>query len=148
MHINISYYPICIYMYIYIYYIYTHITLCFLIIATLLQHIHTLTFTWFYLVIVTSRNSLPNCENYPISNIALKSSYRRCSIKKAVLKNLAILIGMPATLLCRDSSTVVFMWILRKFEKFRYPILKDICERLLLIQSGRNNIKNRTHWNI
>ena len=72
-------------------------------------HIHIIFSSWFYLVIVTSRNNLPNCENYPISAIALKSSYGRCSIKKAVFKNLAISIGMSATLLHRDSSTVVFM---------------------------------------
>ena len=57
---------------------------------------------------------------WQVSKIALKSSCRRCSIKKAVLKNLAILIGKhlcwslfltnfqaykTATLLQRDSNT-------------------------------------------
>ena len=56
--------------------------------------------------------------------MGLKSSHRRCSIKKAVLKNLAILIEKylcwslflinlqaykPATLLQRDSNTGVFL---------------------------------------
>ena len=58
------------------------------------------------------------------NNIALKSSHRRCSIRKAVLKNLAILIEKylclnlllinlqaykPATILQRDSNTGVFL---------------------------------------
>ena len=62
------------------------------------------------------------------SNWLQKSSHRRCSIKKAVLKNFAIftekhlcwslfLIKLqarsPATLFKRDSNTGVFLWILR-----------------------------------
>ena len=72
---------------------------------------------------------------WQVSNIALKSSYRRCSIKKAVLKNLAILIGKhlcwslflinlqaykPATLLQRDSNTGVFLWILKNFKNLYF----------------------------
>ena len=64
------------------------------------------------------------------SNIVLKRSYQRCCIKKAVVKNLAILIAKhlcwslflinlqaykAATLLQRDSNTVVFLWVLRSF---------------------------------
>ena len=67
---------------------------------------------------------------WQVSNIALKSSCRRCSIKKVVLKKAVILIGMPGTLLQKVSNIVVFLWILRKFLKT--SILKEICERLLL----------------
>ena len=81
---------------------------------------------------------------WQISNIALKSSHQRCSMKKAVLNNLAILIKKYlcwslflinlqaynlATLSQRDSNTGVFLWILQKFWK---PVSKDICERLPL----------------
>ena len=65
--------------------------------------------------------------------------------KKTVLKNFAMLIGKhlclnlfliksqdwrPATLLKRGSNTCVFLWIL--WNLLRAPILKYICERLLL----------------
>ena len=58
------------------------------------------------------------------NNIALKSSHRRCSIRKAVLKNLAIIIEKylcwnlllinlqaykPVTILQRDCNTGVFL---------------------------------------
>ena len=49
----------------------------------------------------------------------IRSSHRRCSIKKATLKNF-----------WRDFNTAVFLWILQKI--LRTPILKNICERLLL----------------
>ena len=67
---------------------------------------------------------------WQVSNIVLKRSYQRCSIKKAVLKNLAILIAKhlcwslflinlqaykAEALLQRDSNTVVFLWVLRSF---------------------------------
>ena len=82
------------------------------------------------------------------------------SIKNAVLKNLAILIGKqlcwslflinlevykPATLLQRDSDASVFLWILRNFYKglFQRTSVND-CFWTLLIQSGRYiNRKNR-----
>ena len=59
-----------------------------------------------------------------------RSIHQRCSIKKVVLKNVAIFIGKhlswslfliklqairPETLLKRDSNTVIFMWILWNF---------------------------------
>ena len=102
------------YIYIYIYtytqtYNFVFFVYCNIAATHTHAHTHIIFSSWFYLVIVTSRNSLPNCENHPISNIASESSYQRCSIKKAVLKNLAILIGKPATLLHRDSRRVVFM---------------------------------------
>ena len=70
-------YPIIqFYIYIYIYYIYIYVyNICFLFIVTLLQHTHTghtgfhiqIIFpSCFYLIIVTSRNGLPNCEHDPI----------------------------------------------------------------------------------
>ena len=78
---------------------------------------------------------------WQVSNIDLTSSYSRCSINKAVLKNLTILIGKhlcwnlllinlqankvnkPATLLQRDSNIAKFL---------KASFLKDICERLVL----------------
>ena len=65
---------------------------------------------------------------WQVSNVALKSSHWRCSIKKAVLKNLAMLnlywslflINLqaykPVTLLERDSNIGFFLWILRYFK--------------------------------
>ena len=68
---------------------------------------------------------------WQVSNIALRNSYRRCSIKKALLKNLAILIRKhlcsslflvnlqaykPTTLLQRDSNKGIFLWILPNFK--------------------------------
>ena len=64
---------------------------------------------------------------WQVSNVALKSSHWRCSIKKPVLEKLAILnlcwslflINLqaykPATLLQRDSNIDFFLWILRYF---------------------------------
>ena len=97
---------------------------------------------------------------WQVSNTALKSSYRMCSIKNAVLKNLAILIGKhlcwslflinlevykPGILLQWDSDTSVFLWILRNFYKglFQRTSVND-CFWTSLIQSGRySNRKNR-----
>ena len=71
-----------------------------------------------------------------------RSSHRRCSVKKDVLWNLAIFTGKH---FCwslflmklqafrqheRDSNTGVFLWILRN--SLRTPVLKNVCERLLL----------------
>ena len=63
-----------------------------------------------------------------VSSGEFRSRHQRYSIKKAVLKNFAILTGKhlcsslfplkawrPTTLLKRDSSTGVFLWILRNF---------------------------------
>ena len=74
-----------------------------------------------------------------------RSSYRKCHVKKAALKDFAIFTGKRlcwslffkkletfrvATLLKRDFNTVVFEI---SFEKFlRAPILKSTCQRLLL----------------
>ena len=70
------------------------------------------------------------CVYYQLSQI-YKSSHRRCSTQKAVLKSFAIftgkhlcwspfLIKLPAlsraTLLKRDSNTAIFLWILRIFK--------------------------------
>ena len=74
-----------------------------------------------------------------------KSSHRRSSMKKAALKDFAVFEGKhlywslflikllafrPAYLLKRDSSTGVFLCILRNF--LRAPILNNVCEGLLL----------------
>ena len=63
-------------------------------------------------------------DSFDSFEILLKSSYRRCSIKKAVLKNFAIFIGKhlcrslflinfqtykPATILKKDSNTGFFL---------------------------------------
>ena len=54
---------IYIYIYTYIYiYIYTHIYISHWF------HIQAIFSSWLYLIIVTSRNSLPNCEYDPIIN--------------------------------------------------------------------------------
>ena len=55
----------------------------------------------------------------------LRSSYRRCSLKKGILKNFAKFTGKH---LCRsffyqrDSSTGVFSWILRSFQEHLFYI--------------------------
>ena len=96
---------------------------------------------------------------WQVSNITLKCSYRRCSIKKAVSKNFAIFIEKnpcwsllfinmlackSATLLQIDSNIGVFLWILSNFLKslfYRTPV--NDCFWTLLIQSGSTNRKNR-----
>ena len=96
---------------------------------------------------------------WQVSNITLKSSYRRWSIKKAVSKNFAIFIEKnpcwsllfinmlaykPATLLQRDSNIGAFLSILPNFLKhlfYRTPV--SDCFWTLLIQSGSTNRKNR-----
>ena len=96
------------------------------------------------------------------SRICYRSNLQMCSIKKSVLKNVNIFTGKhvcwslflmrlqatgkhmcwslslmrlqtfrPATLLKRDSSRGAFLWILQKF--LRTPILKNLCERLLML---------------
>ena len=95
---------------------------------------------------------------WQVSNIDLKNSHRRFSTKTAALKNLSILIEKylclslflitwqaykPGTLLQRHSKTC-FPVTVAMFLKT--SILKDIYEHrfwTLLIQSGRNNTKNR-----
>ena len=79
-------------------------------------HIHIIFSSWFYLIIVTSKNSLPNCEHDPSyqqrsqSNLvkaffvlhgevltgfkhSFKKQLSKVFYKKAILKNFAILIG-------------------------------------------------------
>ena len=66
-----------------------------------------------------------------------RSSHRRCSVKKGVLKKFGNFLKSLKTLLKRDSNTGV------KFAKFlRTSILKNICERLLLYVSPQNTIAN------
>ena len=77
------------------------------------------------------------------------SSHSRCCIKKAILKNFAIFTGKH---LCW-SITDALLWILRNL---RTPILKNICERLLLLSAGvymrfhfgRNEIFQFGVWSI
>ena len=83
---------------------------------------------------------------------AFRSSHRRCFVKKGVLKNLANFTGkylcwslfliklQTWSFIKKDSTTGVFLWHLRNFLRnflnffifFLTPILKNICERLLL----------------
>ena len=61
----------------------------------------------------------------------IKSSHRRCFIKKAVLKNFAILPGKHLCWsLCWRLQHRCFPVNIVKF--LRTPVLKNICERLLL----------------
>ena len=85
----------------------------------------------------------------PFHAAGFRSSTRRCSIGKDVLKNFAKftrkhlcrslffnkVAGLrPATLLKRDSGTVVFLWILRNFqEHLLYRTLLDDCFYVLLL---------------
>ena len=74
--------------------------------------------------------------------IIFRSSHKRCSVKKGVLKkftnfmekhlcwSLFLLKLQATTLLERNCNTCVFLWNLRNFLKT--PILKNICERLVL----------------
>ena len=93
--------------------------------------------------------AVPSTQNILIRTIVnvlkLKgSSYQRCSLKKAALKNFTVPTGnhlcwslfllkkqvfRTATELKRGTSTGVFPWIFRNFKK----TLKNICERLGLI---------------
>ena len=76
------------------------------------------------------------------SNIALKSSHGRCSIKKAVLKYLAILIEkilVLEPLFNKFAGLQAGNFITKRLQHRCFPlniakflILKDICERLLL----------------
>ena len=59
---------------------------------------------------------------WQVSNINLKSSYRRCSIKKAVLKNVAIFIG-------KHLPWVAFWWIFRLSSRQLY--YKEIRTQVL-----------------
>ena len=77
--------------------------------------------------------------------IVLKSSYQRCSIRKAVLKKLAILIGKH---LCwglffnKSAGLQAGKFIIKRLQHRYFPVnttkfvktyfLKDISERLLL----------------
>ena len=131
------------YIYIYIY-IYIYLTLYFLLIETLSQLIHTIvtlvshSHNFFQLVLqletaptqlwTWSKSSIKKPEQLgkshfgsswwrQVSNIALKSSYRRCLGKH--LGWSLLLINLQAyklaTLLQRDFNTGAFMWTLQNF---------------------------------
>ena len=121
--------------------------------VTLVSHLHNLS-QLFYVIVVTSKNNQHNFEHV--------SSYQKNSqsnlVKpflvlhgkvltgfKQIIKNFAIFIGKrlcwslfitklqayrPAILLKRDSKHSCFPVNIAKF--LRTPILKNICERLLL----------------
>ena len=102
---------------------------------------------------------------WQFSCINLKSSCQRCSIKKTVLKNFAIFTGkhhVLESLFNKIPGLQVYKCIRKRLrhrcfhvnisEFLRTPILKDICERLLLnfvdsveliTESWTNNRKNR-----
>ena len=129
---------VCIYINIYIYvytYKYKYIYIC----TYICMYIYIYIYIYIHFVFFVYSNFVATHANaghtfmvkfWQVSNIVLKRSYQRCSIKKAVLKNLAILIAKhlcwslflinlqaykAATLLQRDSNTVVFLWVLRSF---------------------------------
>ena len=66
-----------------------------------------------------------------------RSSHSRCSARKGVLRNFTKFTGKhhePATLLKRDSSTGVFLWILRSFQEHlfhRAPL--DDCFSYIIV---------------
>ena len=85
-----------------------------------------------------SQQALQNIENYWY----IRSSHRRCSIKKVLLKNsqnwqentcvvsslffIKVSGLRPETLLKRDPDTGVFLWILQSFKKqtfYRTPLV-------------------------
>ena len=73
----------------------------------------------------------------------VKSSYRRCSVKKAVLKNFSIFTGKQ---LCWSLFLMKLQaWRLHRcfpvniVKFFRTLILKNICERLLLVNFSLEN---------
>ena len=76
-----------------------------------------------------------------------RSSHRRCSVKKGVLKKFAYFTGKH---LCWSLFLIKFIkkrlqhWCFSvKFAKFlRTSILKNICERLFLFVSPQNTIAN------
>ena len=59
-----------------------------------------------------------------------RKSHWKCFIKKAVLKNFAIFIGKQDLFLIKSFQQRCFPVNIGK--SFRTPILKNICERLLL----------------
>ena len=84
-----------------------------------------------------------SAQSPKVNHRVFKSSHRRCSIKKAYIKNLEIFAGKhlcwslflrklqawrPATLLKRDSKETLMNIAIF----LRKPILKKICERLLM----------------
>ena len=75
------------------------------------------------------------------TGLILRTSHRKCSVKKGVLKTFAIFTGKhlcwslfliklqpwrPATLLKRDSNTDVFVWIVRDFWEHLLLLLLNI----------------------
>ena len=90
-------------------------------------------------------------------------SYWSCSVKKASLKNLAKFTGKhlywslfllklqawtPASLSKKDTNTYVFLFNLLNFKSF--PILKNICERLVVILQEEllNSSSRILHFNV
>ena len=78
--------------------------------------------------------------------MVIRSSHRRCSVKKAAPNNFGIftkkyrcwtLFLRPATLLKRNSNTGVFLWILRSFKNTYY---ENICKQFLLVIHYYNKI--------
>ena len=127
--------------------------MCFLFIPLLSQHIHTL-WTWSKLSIKKPEQLSKSlfCSSFfmvkfwQVSNTALKSSYRWCSIKKGVLKNLAILVeGLQAgNFITKTLQHRCFTVNIAKFPKAFYWTSVNKCFWTLLIQSGRYcNRKNR-----
>ena len=100
-----------------------------------------------------TRGSIRHTMNHKDLLGLFRSSHQRCSVKKGVLKNVANFTGMhlcwslflitlqifrPVTLLKRYSNTDSM-----KFVKFlKTPLLKDICNRLLLFVLSQNTIAN------
>ena len=85
----------------------------------------------------------------------IRSSHRRCSVKTGFLKNIANFTGkhlcwsfflsnVEGLQACNFIKKILQHWCFpMKFAKFlRTPILKNICERLLLFVSPQNTITN------
>ena len=93
-----------------------------------------------------TRTSLCHKMNHRDLLGLFRSSHRRCSVKKGVLKNFANFTGKH---LCWSlfwnfiKNRLQHRCFPVKFAKFlRTPILKNICERLLLFVSPQNTITN------
>ena len=77
-----------------------------------------------------------------------RSSHRRCSVKKGILKNFANFTGkhLFSSLLqaCNFIKKKLQHWCFPvKFAKFlRTSILKNICERLILFSAPQNTMAN------
>ena len=96
-----------------------------------------------------TRASLRHTMNHRDLLGLFRSSHRRCSIKKGVLKNFANFTGKHlcwSLFLITDLQARNFIKkiLLQCFliKLLRTPILKNICERLLLFVSPQNTITN------